>query len=374
MDGPSAVGVTVATAGILFGARQIAKTLSSQSLGHARDWFDKASGRSYAAWILPDILHALTRLALELDLGELKAERSFSDRILECADAPIPADPNGFPVEFFSIELRCSVLAEFLVSTRAGVVDAALPRAGRLVEEIKSSWQKIKQHCQRNRRHCPPIARFLVAALLKSRTSNQTWIRQALLEMLNITTMVIPLLAPAIDPGIWGEDWTNVMTHLRVGGIRQARQSWLMGLVDLLGELSRLDPEDQKSPRNLTEDCQHLPDVAMLATTEQSQTLANHAGYAIVGWLEDTSDARIPFALRTLEKLAADSRTAVRHAAAYGAARLKCLAHDSLVRERMAALYERMKGDSTARVQRQLAIGLGEAELGVRLRPGVHSR
>ena len=90
--------------------------------------------------------------------------------------------------------------------------------------------------------------------------------------------------------------------------------------------------------------------------------MVNHGGYALVAWLEVADDPRIEAALQTIERLALDPRTPVRHAASYGAARLSLAAKRDDVRGRMALLYGTLASDECAIVRRQRAVGRAEGE------------
>jgi len=157
--------------------------------------------------------------------------------------------------------------------------------------------------------------------------------RQAVLDLMMITPVYLTTLVTALSPALWQEKWGDLVSLFRVGGRKSARDSWSVAMVDILARIGR----SAESPAELN----HLPDVALLATTESDAVLVNHAAYGLVSWMETSSDSRLGFAIDTIERLALDHRLAVRQAAAYGAARLRRSGQDVALRARMTALDER---------------------------------
>ena len=257
------------------------------------------------------------------------------------------------------LEARCRVLSTFLEQPDLRSLFAADVQA--CLEDVRRTWPGLTNFIKNNPRYAYAFVRFLLLATgrvggpKRAPHSLVVWASQAVFHLASTEPSVIPMLSPLFLTKLTSQEKVAFEGLLSAGGWREARADWQIGVADLVREIA-----SEEAIKRMPLVCASVLPLLILATGDREVAVANHAAYALVSSMERfgaSSEGVV-----ALERLSDDSRVTVRHAAAYGAARLQLTLANRKFRERMVALDQKIASDRTIVIERQRALGRAEGE------------
>jgi len=226
---------------------------------------------------------------------------------------------------------------------------------------VRRTWPGLTNFIKNNPRYAYAFVRFLLLATgrvggpKRAPHSLVVWASQAVFHLASTEPSVIPMLSPLFLTKLTSQEKVAFEGLLSAGGWREARADWQIGVADLVREIA-----SEEAIKRMPLVCASVLPLLILATGDREVAVANHAAYALVSSMERfgaSSEGVV-----ALERLSDDSRVTVRHAAAYGAARLQLTLANRKFRERMVALDQKIASDRTIVIERQRALGRAEGE------------
>jgi hypothetical protein len=356
------LGILEAAARLLTNATKMGRQVDSGMLDSWTLFCERMLDAKHETWIRPGVIQGVIEVGSGLIQQRAGSAEGLVDRALALAFNDQAAADDVANTGFSPVEARLRAVAACLENGHR--LDVTMSRAEVLLAELKTKWPAVERHCRLNPRDVPLVTWFLVQVLPHLGGSDTGWLLDTIVKLLATTSLALPTVVPIAQAALWDATrWGEFVNTIRIGGPQRAKRSWLIAQIGLLRGLSAAAVAAQQTAV-LPAGLEYLPDLALCAVDEPDGLIANHVGYALAAWIElAENDQRITPAVAALERFATDPRIAVRHAAAYGVASLKNLARETWVRDRMAAIYEKLSSDPTIRVRLQLEVGAAEARI-----------
>lgn len=313
-------------------------------------WIDNVLTKTNPQGYLWGAYQGVMNTALLLRRGQPARRKSIITRVLDLIKVAWIQDTHSTP----ALPLHTSILAAAL--------DGGVPPE-EIEQSLSNCWERLDQSWNTGRDSGSPLssqrgpALFLASVLqFSALTSQHPNFRNRLLALIRSDPRNLVSCAPLLHRRFWGSEWSSfvaLVTRIAGGNLGNDEMLSRHSALSLWAEWLALDHRD-KLPGELS----FLPQAGLLSVFHENPLVANVAAYAVVRYAEGPLLRReVEGVLAALRGVAIDPRVVVRHAAGYGAARLKTLAQEAAVRRTAAELDVRLASDSYAWVRRQSCFG-----------------
>ncbi len=229
--------------------------------------------------------------------------------------------------------------------------------AVRLWKAIDAQWDALHKFLGNNPHHAWTYVTFLADVIALGLVEPLDLAQERLLAIVSVSPENLLVCAKSLDPRYWAEHWKQFVDQVwkSSGGANDSDPiTGRIGAVDLLQQwLAQRAPTDELSP-----DLGFLVDATLMATVDQSEVLANHAAYNVVGYAAQVRDsAEIRRVMGPLRRLALDPRLVVRGAAAYGGKKLQLVEVADEIRAVAVDIDKATSQETYAMIERQRRFG-----------------